>query len=193
DFDTDGDGIVDRLDLDSDNDGRSDSNEYYGDTNADGGDGGQFGPGPDPVATNLDGTASNPAATYTGLLEPVRTAVSITLATAMPDQTANIGDDVTFTAGASALRTTDFTTDPDTTVDATAELTYQWYVSTDAGSSYTVLTQETNATLPVPNVQLTNDEYIYHVAVSHSSNGCAEITDDALLSITQNPAIALVK
>tara|TARA_R110002020_G_scaffold41194_1_gene121460 strand:+ start:9325 stop:14112 length:4788 start_codon:yes stop_codon:yes gene_type:complete len=193
DFDTDGDGIVDRLDLDSDNDGCPDSNEYYGDPNADGGDGGQFGPGPDPVATNIDGTVSNPGATYAGLLEPVRTAVSITLNTAMPDQTANIGGDVSFTADASALMTTDFTTDPDTTTDVTPELLYQWYVSTDAGSSYTVLTGETNATLTVPNVQLTNDEYIFQVAVSHSSNGCTEITDDALLSIAQNPAIALVK
>src|SRR5690606_33208028 len=192
DFDTDGDGIVDRLDLTSENDGCSESNEYYGDPNADGGDEGQFGPGPEPVATNPDGTVSNPAATYTGLLEPVRTAVSITLATAMPDQTANIGDDVTFTADASALRTTDFTTDPDTTVDATAELTYQWYVSTDGGTSYSILTGETNSTHTVTNVQLANDEYIYQVAVSHSSNGC-RITDDALLSITQNPAIALVK
>src|SRR5690606_21468157 len=68
----------------------------------------------------------------------------------------------------------------------------QWYVSTDGGTSFTILTGETNATLTVTNVQLTNDEYIYQVAVSHSSNGCG-ITDDGLLSITQNPAIALVK
>src|SRR5690606_21785778 len=57
---------------------------------------------------------------------------------------------------------------------------------------YSILTGETNSTHTVTNVQLANDEYIYQVAVSHSSNGC-RITDDALLSITQNPAIALVK
>ncbi|MHC0443544.1 hypothetical protein, partial [Flavobacterium sp. 3-210] len=45
-FDTDGDGIIDAYDLDSDNDGCPDSNEFYEDSNADGGDGGQFGVGP---------------------------------------------------------------------------------------------------------------------------------------------------
>ena len=43
--DTDGDGIPDQLDLDSDDDGCSDANEFYKDTNADGGDGGEFGSG----------------------------------------------------------------------------------------------------------------------------------------------------
>ncbi|WP_223810239.1 T9SS type A sorting domain-containing protein [Psychroflexus gondwanensis] len=43
--DTDGDGTPDYLDLDSDNDGCSDANEYYKDPSADGGDGGEFGNG----------------------------------------------------------------------------------------------------------------------------------------------------
>ncbi|WP_373456496.1 beta strand repeat-containing protein, partial [uncultured Tenacibaculum sp.] len=52
------------YDLDSDNDGCSDSNEYYNDTNADGG-GGQYGNGTtDPAPSNANGTviaASYPA------------------------------------------------------------------------------------------------------------------------------------
>jgi hypothetical protein len=43
--DTDGDGVPDYLDLDSDGDGCSDANEYYGLSNADGGDDGVFGSG----------------------------------------------------------------------------------------------------------------------------------------------------
>lgn len=43
--DTDQDGIADRLDLDSDDDGCSDANEYYNDALADGGDDGIFGSG----------------------------------------------------------------------------------------------------------------------------------------------------
>jgi len=45
DNDTDEDGVPDYLDLDSDGDGCSDANEYYGLSNADGGDDGVFGSG----------------------------------------------------------------------------------------------------------------------------------------------------
>ena len=55
-------GIADYLNLDSDDDGCSDSNEAYDSSTADGGDGGQFGTGT-PTAINADGTVT--AATYT--------------------------------------------------------------------------------------------------------------------------------
>ncbi|WP_343762917.1 DUF11 domain-containing protein, partial [Gangjinia marincola] len=61
--DTDGDGILDCFDLDSDNDGCSDANEAYNDPNADGGDGGAYGTG-NPPATNADGSVV--AASYPG-------------------------------------------------------------------------------------------------------------------------------
>ncbi|WP_378183531.1 Calx-beta domain-containing protein [Aquimarina sp. SS2-1] len=60
--DFDGDGIVNSLDTDSDNDGCSDANEAYNDANADGGDGGQFGT-VDPATVNL----SNGLVTETGV------------------------------------------------------------------------------------------------------------------------------
>ncbi|NEV95089.1 LamG domain-containing protein, partial [Psychroflexus sp. YR1-1] len=44
-LDTDGDGISNHLDLDSDDDGCSDANEYYNNLGADGGDGGVYGAG----------------------------------------------------------------------------------------------------------------------------------------------------
>lgn len=61
---TDGTGNPNYLDLDSDDDGCSDSNEYYGTRSADGFDAGQYGVGPDPVPTNTNGTVV--AASYSG-------------------------------------------------------------------------------------------------------------------------------
>ncbi|NBC59001.1 MAG: hypothetical protein GVY05_12050, partial [Bacteroidetes bacterium] len=52
DVDTDGDGLVNRFDLDSDGDGCSDANEYYNNPSADGGDGGEFGVGSPTVDVN---------------------------------------------------------------------------------------------------------------------------------------------
>ncbi|WP_452600593.1 beta strand repeat-containing protein, partial [Pontimicrobium sp. MEBiC06410] len=57
-----GENLPDFLDSDSDDDGCSDANEYYGENTADGGDGGQY--GTDPAAVNANGTvvgASYPA------------------------------------------------------------------------------------------------------------------------------------
>ncbi|WP_159439339.1 lectin-like domain-containing protein, partial [Tenacibaculum agarivorans] len=72
------------YDLDSDDDGCSDSNEYYNDTNADGG-GGQYGNGTtDPAPTNTNGTVI--AAPYS--------------ATAADTDSNNVADYVEGTAGA---------------------------------------------------------------------------------------------
>ncbi|MEM8763324.1 MAG: T9SS type B sorting domain-containing protein [Bacteroidota bacterium] len=65
--DTDGDGYPDPLDLDSDDDGCSDANEFYKDNNADGGDGGEYGSGV-PVVDPPDGTVV--AASYTEVFAP---------------------------------------------------------------------------------------------------------------------------
>ncbi|MEL6305313.1 MAG: DUF11 domain-containing protein, partial [Bacteroidota bacterium] len=65
--DTDGDGYPDPLDLDSDDDGCSDANEFYKDNNADGGDGGEYGSGV-PVVDPTDGTVD--AASYTEVFAP---------------------------------------------------------------------------------------------------------------------------
>ncbi|MEO1545948.1 MAG: T9SS type B sorting domain-containing protein [Bacteroidota bacterium] len=65
--DTDGDGYPDPLDLDSDDDGCSDANEFYKDNDADGGDGGEYGSGV-PVVDPADGTVV--AASYTEVFAP---------------------------------------------------------------------------------------------------------------------------
>ncbi len=65
--DSDNDGLPDSLDLDSDGDGCSDANEYYNNSNADGGDGGEYGTGV-PVVNPINGTVL--AANYTRILAP---------------------------------------------------------------------------------------------------------------------------
>ncbi len=63
-FDSDGDSIPDHFDLDSDNDGCSDANEAYGDSNADGGDSGVFGIDPANPSTIVDSNGRVIAASY---------------------------------------------------------------------------------------------------------------------------------
>ncbi|CAM4414381.1 T9SS type B sorting domain-containing protein [Zobellia roscoffensis] len=67
-LDTDMDGYPDHLDLDSDDDGCSDANEFYKDDTADGGDGGEYGTGV-PVVDPNDGTVN--AASYNQVYAPV--------------------------------------------------------------------------------------------------------------------------
>ena len=68
-LDTDGDGIPDFLDLDSDNDGCTDADEAYADIDADGSDGGQYGLG-NPALTGLSGLVIG-ASYDTGLISAV--------------------------------------------------------------------------------------------------------------------------
>jgi gliding motility-associated-like protein/uncharacterized repeat protein (TIGR01451 family) len=65
--DTDNDGIPNQLDLDSDDDGCSDANEFYKEDNADGGDGGEYGTGV-PVVDATNGTVN--AASYVQVFAP---------------------------------------------------------------------------------------------------------------------------
>ncbi|WP_407942469.1 beta strand repeat-containing protein, partial [Mesoflavibacter sp. CH_XMU1404-2] len=57
-IDTLSDGSFDFLNLDSDGDGCSDANEAFGDSNADGGDGGSYGIGEPQLAINANGTVT---------------------------------------------------------------------------------------------------------------------------------------
>jgi gliding motility-associated-like protein/uncharacterized repeat protein (TIGR01451 family) len=66
--DTDSDNYPDHLDLDSDNDGCSDANEFYKDDSADGNDGGEYGTGAPAVDIN-DGTVNS--ASYIKVLAPI--------------------------------------------------------------------------------------------------------------------------
>ncbi|MBD0779140.1 T9SS type B sorting domain-containing protein [Maribacter sp. ANRC-HE7] len=66
-IDSDGDGYPNNIDLDSDDDGCSDANEFYKDNNADGGDGGEYGTGTPAVDPD---TGAVIGASYTLVLAP---------------------------------------------------------------------------------------------------------------------------
>jgi gliding motility-associated-like protein/uncharacterized repeat protein (TIGR01451 family) len=65
--DSDSDGYPNNIDLDSDDDGCSDANEFYKDNTIDGGDGGEYGSGT-PVVNPVDGTVT--AASYIEVVAP---------------------------------------------------------------------------------------------------------------------------
>ncbi|WP_312345471.1 beta strand repeat-containing protein [Chryseobacterium binzhouense] len=191
--DTDGDGIPDYLDLDSDNDGCSDANEYYNNANADGGDGGVYGTGT-PV---VDATGKVTAAAYTSSTATnVTSATQAVLATQPFDDTATVGTTTSFSVTASARTTSTFSAGtPNYTIppasNSTANITYQWQVSTDNGSTWTNITNgssysgATTSTLFVNNVTLAQNGNRFRVQIGHSSRICTSIVSNgALLSVT---------
>ncbi|MCO6175378.1 Ig-like domain-containing protein, partial [Flavobacterium sp. NRK F10] len=175
--DTDGDGIPNELDTDSDNDGCSDANEYYNNANADGGDGGQYGTGPDPVAVNLDGTVIGAA--YTGDYTNAVTAGNVsTIDTQPTDQTGLVGDTVQFTAAVSG---------------GSGVTQYQWQESTD-GTIWIDITDggiysgATTSTLTLTGVTYTMDSNLYHVVITETNYICGVVSSvNALLSVNVLP------
>ncbi|MFN8395377.1 MAG: HYR domain-containing protein, partial [Bacteroidia bacterium] len=216
--DTDGDGFLNLVDLDSDNDGCSDANEAYVNTNADGGDGGIYGLGT-PTLLN-GGVNSNGLVVSAGLLGNFRyttfpssnaqgnrnnlQAVSVN-AGSPPNRTVGPGGSTTFTSviSASAL-----TTSPATTLGTTTPntLSYQWQVSTNGGTTWSNITTAgasptyggfsgsaangATVTLSLTGVPALANGWRYRVFVSHVSNICGSYSPSGLLTINQ-PPIAL--
>ena len=116
--DTDGDGVADYQDLDSDNDGCSDANEYYNSPTADGGDGGVYGTGV--PAVNPDGTVV--AATYAGTINnPITFGAPYTIVSQPVNQTVAIGGTAVFSISTSGGSPSNL---------------FQWQISTDNGVSW---------------------------------------------------------
>lgn len=189
-IDTDGDGIPNNLDLDSDNDGCSDANEYYNSATADGGDGGVYGTGTPTVdATGKVTTASYSSTTATN----VTTAMQINFAQPR-NAIAYVGGFATFTATATGVTTTTFSSGtPNYTVPpataVTTGFTYQWQISTDNGATWTNVTDggqysgATTNTLTVNNLTTTQDGYLYRLSVTHTSRTCPIVSNTARLDV----------
>ncbi|NRT17148.1 hypothetical protein HNP99_003527, partial [Flavobacterium sp. 28A] len=178
-IDSDGDGVPNHLDLDSDNDGCSDANEYYNLSTADGGDGGVYGTGKPAVDTN--GTVK--AASYTGSYTNVITKGSLsTIATS--GQPTNQTASTTFTAA--------FTV---TATGGSGTTQYQWQV--DSGSGFvnvtngTIYSNVTTATLSLKNITCDMNGYKYRVIVSQSNYICGNVTSSsATLTVLNNTVSA---
>ncbi len=178
--DTDGDGIPNQLDLDSDGDGCSDANEAYGLTTAQGTDGNQtYGTNPITVdATGKITTAAYPTpnANYTSI------GTSSTITAQPTDQSVNVGGTAVFS--------TVLTTGSGTT-------TYQWQVSADGGTTWTNVTNSapfsgaTTTTLTVTTVPLAMKGYRYRLNVTQSNYVCGNITSSVARLVMDNTPIVV--
>ena len=179
--DSDGDGVVNHLDLDSDNDGCSDANEAYNSSTAQGADGNMYYGTGNPPATNANGSVT--AATYPGTNAAVITAGSASTITVQPaNQSLTAGTTATFAA---------------TVTPGSGTTTYQWQVSTNSGATWTNVTNSstytgaTTTTLSVANTTLAMSGYQYHLLISQSNYICGNITsNNATLTIGTNLFLA---
>ncbi|MDR7208080.1 Ig-like domain-containing protein, partial [Flavobacterium piscis] len=182
--DTDNDGIPNKFDLDSDNDGCSDANEYYHLATADGNDGGVYGVGVPTV--NGSGLVTGPVAasyagTYTNVTIGGGVASILNPATPADQSTA---------AGANAT----FTTTVTTTGSATTQ--HQWQVSTDNGSTWANITNvgvysgTTTGTLTITSATSGMNGYKYRDLVKQSNFACGPTSRVANLCVT--PAVPTI-
>lgn len=174
---SDSDTIPDIYDLDSDADGCSDGNEAYNDSNADGGDGGEYGTGTPPV-TNGNGTVT--VAAYpspadldnNGTFDFQETGTGPTISVGPVPQRVFLGND-----GAMGLSSSD--TD-----------TYQWEVSTDGGTTFTTITEgseyigaQTDA-LTILSPDLDKNGFIYRAILLSNTFVCGQrLTNEVVLSV----------
>jgi gliding motility-associated-like protein len=178
--DTDGDGIPNQLDLDSDGDGCSDANEAYGLSTAQGTDGNQyFGNSP----LTVDATGKVSGATYTATSVNVTTVGSASTITVQPtDQSINIGGTAVFST---ALTTGSGTT------------SYQWQVSTNGGTTWSNVTNSSTyagagtTTLTVSNVPLSMKGFRYRLNVAQSNYVCGNITSSVARLLMDNTPIVV--
>ncbi|MBC2844867.1 hypothetical protein, partial [Winogradskyella flava] len=187
-IDTDFDGIIDSLDVDSDNDGCPDAVEASGDfvqndlttdnNLADADEGVVDGNGLPIEDTNGVDISSNVPQLTSGAVTVSET-ITLTSISTNPGTVVCAGEDVAFTANASGIRVTDFGTTGGTGDDTTenllaSELLYQWYISTDNGATFTAIGGETNATLNVNNIAAATPAVQYRVEVTSANNSCPE-------------------
>lgn len=179
--DTDLDGIIDSLDLDSDNDGCYDVVESGGiDANNDGI---LDGTGFDANGLVIGGTGG-----YNGITGNEYIATRLQITSATTNQTANNGDAVSFSVSARGDETTTFignapTTTPSYTSlgNANAGIRYQWYLGNpDTGG--TAIFGETNASLDlIATEALDGQQYV--VVITHVDYVCAREVQSGTLSV----------
>ncbi len=202
DNDTDGDGIPNHLDLDSDNDGCFDAIEGASNVSA-----GQLdGNGVIDIG-NQGGTDGNGVPNLVNGGQAVGGAQ--TAARVEFDSTAANGgqpDDVTITIGA-AGQSAIFNSTANATVTGTyvgglpdynippataGTVIYQWQQSTDGGTTWSDIAGATSASYTQASVTAAMNGYQYRVLISCAENSCQVISDPATLTVNQ-PALALVK
>ncbi len=174
-LDTDGDGMFNQFDLDSDNDGCPDALEGTGNI----------------LSWNLDANGSivgsvnasglvllwwNPVNQWIGQSE---IAGKLTIINQPVDQTIGLWDTASFTVTGTATKTTTFVGgNPNWLAGSGDVITYQWYGNTWTGTAFATLAGETWATLDL-GVQndMSKDGYQYKVELSCSTNSCIKTSN----------------
>lgn len=174
--DSNGDGIINSLENDSDGDGCSDANEAYGDPDADGesvdSDGlGFYGTG-NPPAVNPNGTVV--AASYqppadadsNGIYDFLEAGAVPSISIQPADQDVLLGANATFSAAASGV-----------------VLNYQWQVSTNGGATYSNIGGATSSSYTVTGVSASDNGNYYRVVINDLTYVCGNtISSSALLT-----------
>lgn len=185
--DFDGDGIIDELDPDSDNDGCNDTIEAGG-TDGDGD--GKL--GISPVQVDASGRVTGQGG-YTSSFQNAKLATRLLVDTAPGDQSVESGGTTSFTVAASATSTTAFTasapnyTDPGAT-NVSGTISYQW--QEDSGSGFANITDggiyngATTPTLTLTGVGLAKNAAKYRVVMTHPANACILEQREATLTVT---------
>jgi CshA-type fibril repeat protein len=161
--DTDGDGIINQYDLDSDNDGCSDSNEYYFSATSAAPDQ-QYGMTGGAVApVNANGTVL--AASYSGFYDLAIISGGVNAFTSPASQVINVGDTTTFSV---------------TPTGSAGISNFTWQLSTDGGTTWTnvsnggVYSGATTSVLTVTNASYSMNNYKYRVLISSSDYVCGD-------------------
>jgi hypothetical protein len=189
-IDTDSDGLINSLDLDSDNDGCFDVVESGGvDANNDG--------VLDGTGFDADGLVTGGTGGYNGLTGNEYTATQLQITAATTNQTVNNGAVATFSVTARGNETTTFVgtapaTTPSYTVpgNANAGIRYQWYLD-DPDAGGTAIPGETNSSLNITATPALDGQQ-YFVVITHVDNVCAREVQSGTLSVLL-PNIALVR
>jgi gliding motility-associated-like protein len=199
-IDTDGDGIADHLDTDSDNDGCNDADEAYGFSGTDSNSDGTYGD----VITSLEvdsnglvtaagvtGTSYNTSPQTTtspsGNKFQIATVTSVD-ATALQDKSVVEGNGTTFTiTSSSATSTVTYTTPgtPDYTsgqTNVSISLQYQWQENGSNISDGGVYSGTNTNTLSISEVSGL-DGNVYNLVITHPDNICIENQNSATLTV----------
>ncbi|WNM18428.1 T9SS type B sorting domain-containing protein [Flavobacterium capsici] len=161
--DTDGDGIINQYDLDSDNDGCSDSNEYYYDSNL-AGPGQQYGQtGGNVAPVDVNGLVIG--ASYSGYYALAITVNGVSAFTSPVNQVINVGANTSFSV---------------TPTGATGITTFVWQVSTNGGLTWTdvinggVYSGANTTTLTLTGVPYSMNNYQFRLKVTDSDYVCGD-------------------
>ncbi len=185
--DFDGDGIIDQLDPDSDNDGCNDAIEAGG-TDGDGD--GKL--GISPVQVDVNGKVTGQGG-YTSNFQNVKLATRLLVDTAPGNQSVESGGTTSFSVAANATSTTAYTgstpnyADPGAT-NVSGTIQYQW--QEDTGSGFSNITDggiysgATTATLTLTGVGLAKNGAKYRVQLKHPDNACILEQPEATLTVT---------